>query len=239
MKKFILLLLSVISLSTLFAQNNGTAAFNYKKWQQEQEEKNRKESKGGVEENNTDNQISPTTLFLDGCVVAGKFRGAGASIGGFYRKINVEATYIYGLQESYQVERIYGDAHHYFTYRPSFWAVKSGYGISKFGSVRITPQIGIGVLQIKGKQANETISKGHDNSYITNLSAGIRLHYKFIKHFGITLVPEYRFVLHKSESFLDMTEPERGRVSEQSNTSDLKNRIKGFNCRFALTINLY
>lgn len=217
----------------MYAQNNGTSTFNYKKWQEEQIKKTEKTG----DDVTAENLIKPTTLYLDGYIQAGKLHGVGFSIGGFYKNFNLEATIMKGLQESYQIERIYGDAHHYFTYRPIFWGFKGGFGITRFGSMRFTPQIGFGIVQIKGEQANETTVQGHDNSYVTNLMAGVRIHYQFVKNFGMTLIPEYRIAMNKSDSFLDMTDPQRGKVSTLSDTSDLKNWIEGFNCRLALTVN--
>jgi hypothetical protein len=237
MKRIILFFACVFSLSAVYAQNNAAGTFNYKKWQQEQERKRDLDNGDDAEEISSDNLINSTTLYLDGYVLAGKLHGAGVSIGGFYNNFNAEITYMYGLQESYQIERIYGEAHHYFTYRPSFWGGKLGYGISKLGHIRITPQIGFGVVQIRGKQANETIAKGHDKANVTNIIVDVRLHYNFMKHFGISLIPEYRFNIHESESFLDITDPTRAKVNKLSDTSDLHNWTKGFNCRFALTIN--
>ncbi len=216
-----------------FAQNNGATSFNYNQWKAQQEAK---EAKHKPKKTTPADILPHTAIYVDGYVQAGPVHGLGAAIGGYLNNFNLEATYMHGLQESYQIERIYGDAHHYFTYRPSYWSVKAGYGFPLLNCLRLTPQAGYGLLQINGKQARETTTRGSDNSYVSNISLGVRLHYQFIRHFGITIIPEYRFRVAESASFLDQTCPERGEINPLSNTSDLTNWAKGFTCKFALTV---
>lgn len=230
----LLLTIILLSLHTLFfAQNTPYSTFNYNEWLKRQQQKDKTE-----DSSESRNLVKSTTLYADAFVQAGVLRGFGANIGGFYNDFNLEATYLHGLQESYQIERIYGDAHHYFTYHPLFWSIKAGYGISKLGALRITPQVGFGVVQIRGKQANETTKRGSDNAYATNLVASVRVNYMFQRHFGISIIPEYRITMQKSDSFLDITDPSRGKVTTLSNSSDLRNWIKGFGCRIALSVSL-
>ncbi len=232
-RKAITCLTLLVYSAVAIAQSNGTTSFNYNKWKAEQDAK---EAKLKPQKSTTTNILPSTTIYFDGYVQAGPLHGIGASIGGYLKNFNIEGTYMHGLQESYQIERIYGDAHHYFTYRPSYWSVKVGYGFPLINCLRLTPQAGYGLMQIKGKQAREIATRGNDNSYTSNLSLGVRLHYQFIRHFGITITPEYRFRVAESDSFLDQTCPERGEVSPQSNTSDLTNWSEGFTCKFALTV---
>ncbi len=232
-RKAIICLPLLIYSAMAFAQNNGVTSFNYNKWKAEQEAK---EAKLKPQKTTSADILPQTAIYVDGYVQAGPLHGLGASIGGYLKNFNLEATYMHGLQESYQIERIYGDAHHYFTYRPSYWGVKAGYGFPLLNCLRLTPQGGYGLMQISGTQAREINTRGKDNSNVSSISFGVRLHYQFIRHFGITIIPEYRIKVAESESFLDQTDSGRGKVSPLSNTSDLTNWAEGFTCKFALTV---
>ena len=235
MKTFITTLLLISCLTTIHAQYNGVATFNYNKWKSQQE---KAQSANDDATGDYDGiSVKPTTIYADGYIMAGTLHGAGLSIGGYIHNINFEASYIHGLQESYQIERIFSESRHRFTYSPDFWCAKAGYGFVLSKCLRITPQVGIGALIIKGKQANETSERGTDNSHTVNFVASLRLHYQFTKSFGITITPEYRTPMHKPDSYLDLTDSSRGKTGF-GDSSDLEAWTEGFDCRLALTINL-
>jgi hypothetical protein len=230
-----LLLLSCIT--SACAQSTGETTFNYNKWKEQQEKALSASSPDANDDIYEGTLVKPTTIYADGYIMFGALHGAGFSLGGYVHNVNLEASYMHGLQESYQIERIYAESRHRFTYHPNFCSIKAGYGFALSKYLRITPQVGVGAVLIRGEQANETSQRGSDNSHVIDFVGSLRLQYQFTRYFGITVIPEYKAVIQKPDSYLDLTDSTRGKVGFGDN-SDLEKWTKGFGCRLALTVNL-
>ncbi len=235
MRKIIISLLAITSLaSSPLSSKAQTTSFNYNKWKAEQETAEKKEKIHSFDEN----FLSPTTAYLDGFIQLGCLRGVGGTIGGYFKNINLEASYIYGLTESYQIERIFADAHHAFTYRPTYLGFKTGYSFGVVGCLRITPQVGIGFVQIHGLQANENATRSKETAYATCLSGGIKVGWAFTNHFSMILAPEYITKIGNSESYNKFTDTTGQYVSKNSSVKELVNWTKGFRIRIGLEVSL-
>lgn len=77
------------------------------------------------------------------------------------------------------------------------FGVKLGYGIKAGSSVRVTPQVGVGVLNVSGDNVG---------SSAVCATAGARIEIAFGKNFGISLTPEGQFAVSKKEVFKAMEE---------------------------------
>ena len=69
---------------------------------------------------------------------------------------------------------------------------KLGYGIQVSSKVRITPQVGVGILNIKG---------GDLGSNAICATAGARVEIALGKNFGVSLTPEGQYAVSKKEVF--------------------------------------
>jgi hypothetical protein len=74
---------------------------------------------------------------------------------------------------------------------------KLGYGIKVSSKVRVTPQLGVGILNIKG---------GDLGSNAICATAGARVEIAFGKRFGVSLTPEGQFAVSKKEVFKRLEE---------------------------------
>ena len=141
--------------------------------------------------------VQPTTLYVQPTFAAGSLMAFGGALGGYIANVNIEAFYLMGMGES---ETIYWNYTGSTSQMPqsevlspaSYMGGKLGYGITVGRVLRVTPQAGAGVLNIKGD-----VSAAH----AVTASLGARVELIFAHHFGISLAPEYGFAVKKSETF--------------------------------------
>lgn len=227
---FALITISLLLCPTL---SHAQSTFNYNDWQTRH---NAAKGEKAKESSFSDNILKSTCVFANGFIQAGSMHGPGLTIGGYINNINIEASYIYGLTESYQVERIFGDSHHAFTYKPQYFGGKVGYGIDFRGCLRFTPQIGVGVLRIDGLQANENSTRNKENAIATIISGGVKVFFAFHKNFGIFVTPEYQSKIANGEIYDRFTDKTGVYVSPNSSTKEIENWTKGFRARIGLEI---
>ncbi len=173
-------------------------------------------------------KFKPKTIYLEPKVRIGQMMSVGASLGGYYRHFNAELNYLFGLTNS---EEVYwntseGGEPFSYTYKPSYFGGKIGYAFYIGKPFRITPQIGLGSVQISGTEkqtsSNQVVaSKG----YALNASISARVDYLILPWLGVGISPQYSFALKKSDLY--------NRVSEVSS------KVKGFANGFNVDVNLF
>lgn len=92
------------------------------------------------------------------------------------------------------------------------YTARVGYDYQPISHLCLTPQIGTNIVTLKGD-----LSK----SYASAATLGCRMTYKFARHFGISLTPEYGLTVKKSETYQLLTD------------SDVKDIAGGFKLKFA------
>lgn len=148
---------------------------------------------------------------------------AGAAVGFFVGNVNFEADYLFGLDS----ETIYwnnsgGDV----SIRPvedklspSYVSIKAGYGFTIGTRLRITPQVGGGIVKISGQESS---------SYDVSGSVGVRADIVVANHISVVAAPEYGISITESDTFR--------RIASVS--SKVGGWSGGFNIRVGLSIYL-
>ena len=166
----------------------------------------------------------PTQFYAQPTVQVGSNMGFGGAIGCFISNVNVEVDFINGSKK----ETMYWNAPSYNPYRPTYSPTEESYSNMYFGGkigwgvivgsrMRVTPQVGAGVLRVKGSQSNAHAIKG---------SVGVRADYVLADHIGLVVAPEYSVPFSKSSVY--------EAISAVSST--VKGWGCGFNCSFGLNI---
>ncbi|MCR5159782.1 MAG: PEGA domain-containing protein [Prevotella sp.] len=163
----------------------------------------------------------PSAFYFQAGMQAGTMMGISATVGAYISGVNLEAGYTLGLDKSEDIFWNYtgqdDQRPHLCQYKPSAMTVRAGYGIIFGTRLRITPQVGASILQIKS-----------DDSKTNAVSAtfGARADYALASNIGIFAAPEATFAVKKGETF-KLLEP----VS-----SKIKGWDTGFNLRAGLTL---
>ncbi len=108
-----------------------------------------------------------------------------------------------------------------YTYKPTYFGGKVGYGIVVGSRIRITPQLGMGAVSIDG-----TGKKGDSKGYASLFTIGCKLDYAFASCLSINITPEYAMEASKSDNFKQLSEL----------SSKIKGWADGFNCRIGLSL---
>ena len=154
-----------------------------------------------------------TTFYLQPSFQLGSNMGVGLAVGTFLSHFNIEAYCLYGLaketaywnngsnslipiEESYQNIQI---------------GAKIGWGISAGSRLRLTPQVGAGLLAVSASESEGYAIKG---------SVGVRADYRLSKSFALVVAPEYGLALSKSNVYDDLS----------AVSSKIKGWANGFNC---------
>lgn len=150
----------------------------------------------------------------------------GANIGCYIANFNIEGTYLYGLDKSDPVYWIAENPYelytpYEYTYRPSFAGGKIGYGFIIGTRVRVTPQIGAGVLMVNGSG-----DYGKSCGQAILGSGGLRLECALAPCLNIVAEPGYSFPLAKSDNYESIRKVE----------SKMGKWEKGFNCRIGISL---
>ncbi len=174
--------------------------------------------------------FKPTRFYIGAEGHWGMMNSVGISLGGYLFNINIELVYHYGIGRSNEIywndnSSANGGIPYSYKYKPSYMGAKVGYGIDIGKHFCLTPQVGIGLISLRGKE----IQKGDNNpnaqkGYAFDLLVGVRMDYLFSKHFGVMLAPEYNLAINKSNLF--------DRVADVSN--QIKNFGTGFNVRVGI-----
>lgn len=148
----------------------------------------------------------------------GMANGLGAVIGGYVNNFNIEANFTYYLLN----EEVYSNTS-YQSIQESITAysygIKLGYGIITGPKLRITPQIGVGMLQMSGDD-----SIASDNYY---MSVGARVEYALSDHVGLSATPEGLFTVCKDDAATALSDV----------SSKIKNMLDGVSLKIGIYYN--
>ena len=103
-------------------------------------------------------------------VQAMRYAGIRLDMGGYISNVNIELNYIGGFRRravgsvGIYAEDYYGDLiYSEYNYKPKgYWGIMAGYGVKMGTRMRFTPQLGIGVLNFKGKLISGDSDYGYD-----------------------------------------------------------------------------
>ena len=178
-----------------------------------------------------DYKYEASSFYIEAKLQAGMMMGVGASVGAYIRNFNIEGTFLLGLAESEEIAWINKkqttNSGYTYTYKPMFYGIKLGYGITCSKSFRITPQVGMGVSSISGSQVKAGNGTDPDatSCYAVPASVGARFEYYFTEKFGISASPEFGFAVMKSDTYTKL--------------SDLSSKVKGFGSGFNARVGIF
>lgn len=125
---------------------------------------------------------------------------AGAAVGCFIGKVNVEGDFLFGFDS----ETIYWNYSGDDTSKkpaeeklsPMYIGAKVGYGFAIGTRLRITPQAGLGILRVSGQESS---------SYAVSGTAGVRADVAVANHLSLVVAPEYGFGMKESDTYIRLT----------------------------------
>lgn len=166
----------------------------------------------------------PTNGYVHLGMQVGALMAAEATLGGYISNINVEASYLFGIDKSEEIYWNYaGTGSRQYpilcTYKPTAYGVKVGYGIISGTRMRITPQVGATIVSIKS-------DGGESKCHVTSGTIGARLDYAITSHFGVYAAPELSLAISKSSIYEQLSEV----------SSKIKGWGNGFNARLGLSV---
>lgn len=182
---------------------------------------------------NKESKFRKTSIYVAPTGHFGMLNAIGVTAGSYIKNFNIEAYYLYGLSSSEEIYWIAsvntgGNNSYSYNYTPSMLGANIGYGILLDERFRITPQIGAGVVSLKGKE--KSIGDNNPeaiNGYAVDMSFGVKAEFYITKLFSMAIAPTYNVAVSKSDLFT--------RVSDIS--SKVKNFGSGFNANVMLSVN--
>ena len=145
-------------------------------------------------------QVSALTYsgYIQAGIQAGTMIGFGANAGAYISNYNAEVylTMTMGKEDvpTYNTSTL---ATSEIRVSGMMFGLKLGYGIKVSPTIRITPQLGAGVLNVKGDDVG---------SSAICATAGARIEIALGKNFGISLTPEGQFAVSKKDVFKNLEE---------------------------------
>lgn len=174
----------------------------------------RKTIKVTSKEKNFEFKLKRQYLKSSGFYISGEYQllaleGIKGSLGGFIKNVNLEANVIYGLKES---EAIYWNSPNEmtepsgYTYKPLYVGGRLGYGFIVGTRLRITPQVGAGIVMIKGTKVSDGVSdpKTTDGYCIPGL-VGARIDFAVAPSVAICVMPNYSFSIMESKLYSQLS----------------------------------
>lgn len=163
-------------------------------------------------------------------------QGLTAGLGFYISNFNFEGNYVLSFSES---EKIFWTKGSYtlptaFTYKPSGYNGKVGYGIKLSSRFRLTPQLGCQVVMLKEEHCEDDYF--YSDSYATQLyeavtnatsisgTIGLRLSFAVAPCVGLAVSPEYWFPISQSGGYKTL--------------SELSSKIKGYGEGLACNISV-
>lgn len=156
------------------------------------------------------------SLYFQPTFQVGRTVAAGFAMGGYINKINVEVGGLFGLKsQEVHWKSSMGDVPRSENLHTSAFTLRAGYGITLVDRLRLTPQLGVNVVGLKGD-----ISQSNASAF----TLGARFEYDFCRHCGINIVPEYGVTMRKSDTY--------GRLKD----AGVKDTAGGFNLKVGFNI---
>lgn len=146
----------------------------------------------------------------------------GANLGIYFLYLNFEAYALHGFDTEtvyFNYDNAPQTTH---TLKSFLYGARAGFGIICGNRVRITPQVGAGLLSIYGNDVYTSVITG---------TAGLRIECSIINHIGVCLVPEYSMVMPTDK--IDWNKDKLYHQIEAISPK-IKNWANGFKCYFGL-----
>lgn len=153
--------------------------------------------------------LKPSGFYISGEYQLLALEGIKGSLGGFIKNVNLEANVIYVLKES---ETIYWNSPNEmtepsgYTYKPLYVGGRLGYGFIVGTRLRITPQVGAGIVMLKGTKVSDGVSdpKTTDGYCIPGL-VGARIDFAIVPSVAICVMPNYSFSIMESKLYSQLS----------------------------------
>lgn len=159
-------------------------------------------------------------FYMQPMLQVGSYTSVGVAVGCFFSGFNVESDFLYGLSKEtiyWNMPNLTSGGFEEDELSSIYVGGKVGYGFIYGSKLRVTPQLGCGLLSVSGTNSDCYALKG---------TLGIRADYVLANHIGIVVAPEFGIPLSKSDVF--------------KNIADVSSKTKGwgcgFNCSFGLNI---
>lgn len=159
------------------------------------------------------------------------FLGIGGMAGAYFKGFNAELEYTAGLTKSDKVywnsTSVQSSSSYSYEYTPSYFGVSLGYAVVNGKSFRLTPQVGIGSVMLKGKEATKGTGTNPNatSGYAVSAHIGARADIRFGKSFGVFLTPRFVFAVSKSDLF--------------QRVADVSSSVKGYATGFSAKLGAY
>ena len=165
----------------------------------------------------------PSAFYIQAGMQMGSLMGAEATMGFYINNVNVEGTFLYGLDKS---ETVYWNYMGTLDMRPKETAYtamayggKVGYGIIIGTRWRFTPQVGAMCVQLKD---DDNLTKAH----VISGTAGARVDFAAAGCFGLFVAPEMALAVSKSDTYKQL----------ENVSSKVKDWGSGFNVRLGISL---
>lgn len=160
-------------------------------------------------------------FYMEAVAQFGNFNGFGGTMGFFAGNINVEGSCLMGFGKEDIFWCASGAVEEQL--KPQAETLKAkmsaggrmGYGFIIGTRFRMTPQLGVNCIRVKGDETDVHALSG---------TAGLRLEFALMKRLALSVTPEYAIKLSESDGYKT--------ISTVSNT--LKNWVEGFSCKVGL-----
>lgn len=140
-------------------------------------------------------------FYLQPTFQCGRQMRYGGTIGFYLANVNVEAACLFGKKSDPIYWNYIGEDKQRPVkeiFNPVTIAMNAGYGFILGTRFRLTPQVGVNVINLEGTQENQC-------SALT-VAVGARAEYIVANRLGICLTPDYSFPVYKSDNFLRISE---------------------------------
>lgn len=145
--------------------------------------------------------VSPNSFYVGWGAQAMRYAGIRFDIGGYIRNINLEFTYTYGFKRAvvgnvpFYIDNYYGEPSYYeLNYTPKgYFGITAGYGINIGTILKLTPQVGLGVIAFTGDVITGGASAPNDFVKFSTgaFNTALKLDFGFAKTCAYFLSPGY------------------------------------------------
>jgi hypothetical protein len=154
--------------------------------------------------------MQPSAYYLSAGYQLGGVAGVSAQIGGFFGGFNVEGFFGMSLTES---EPIYWNSPTTmirptsYTYKGMSFGGKVGYSLIFGPRLRLTPQVGVGIVQIKGalKDSGDK-DPGATDGYCVPALVDARVDFALAPSIALTVIPGFSYAVTKSDVYSKVAE---------------------------------
>lgn len=151
--------------------------------------------------------INPSSVYISSEYRYSNCSWIKLAFGGYIKGINIEANAMFSLKGSEviywnipdKMTKPYG-----YTYKPIYWGGKIGYGFILGNRFRITPQIGMGVLNIEGScviEGNSLYEPKLHKGFSVPLVVDTRIDFAVLQSVALSICPEYSINILESKLY--------------------------------------